>query len=144
MLADIYQTGYVVDDLEAAVRRWQQATGVGEFQYLRHVQVEGGLYRGQPTSIDFSVAVFQTATLNIELITQHDDVPSCYRDLFPRGREGLHHVAIRSHNYDVDLAAYHGRGFVSAFRGTYQGTRFNYIDTSATLGIMIELVEAQD
>ncbi len=140
---DIYQTGYVVDDLEAAVRRWQQTTGLDGFQYIRHVQVEGGRYRGSPTTVDFSVAVVQTATLNIEFIGQHDDAPSCYRDLFPKGKEGLHHVAVRSSNYDLDLAAYHAKGFASAFWGTYRGTRFNYIDTSSTLGIMVELVEAR-
>lgn len=143
MPLDIYQTGYVVNDLEAAVERWRRTTGLDGFQYIRRVQVEDGLYRGQKTAIDFSVAVVQTATLNIEFIQQHDEVPSCYRDLFPKGREGLHHVAIRSHDYDRDLAAYRAKGFASAFWGTYQGTRFNYIDTSSMLGIMVELVEAR-
>lgn len=143
MPIDIYQTGFVVDNIDAAVERWQKTSGLGEFEYIRHVQVDDGLYRGQPTRIDFSVAVIQTPTLNIEFIAQHDDVPSCYRDLFPRGREGLHHVAVRSHDYDADLARYLAGGFVSAFCGTYQGTRFNYIDTSPSLGIMVELVEAR-
>lgn len=143
MPLDIYQTGYVVNDLATAVERWRRTTGLDGFQFIRHVQVEDGRYRGQRTIIDFSVAVVQTATMNVEFIEQHDDLPSCYRDLFPKGREGLHHVAIRSHDYDRELANYHANGFVSAFWGTYQGTRFNYIDTSATLGIMVELVEAR-
>lgn len=143
MPIDIYQTGFVVDDIDAAVDRWRRTTGLGDFQYIHHVQVDGGLYRGAPTQIDFSVAVIQTPTLNIEFIAQHDDVPSCYRDLFPRGREGLHHVAVRSFDYDADLQRYLEDGFVSAFCGTYQGTRFNYIDTSPALGIMVELVEAR-
>lgn len=140
---DIYQTGYVVNDIDQAVERWRKSTGLDGFQFLRHIQVDNGLYRGQPTAIDFSVAVVQTTTLNIEFIAQHDQQPSCYRDLFPDGGEGLHHVAIRSNDYDADLARYLENGFLSAFSGTYQGTRFNYIDTSATLGIMVELVEAR-
>jgi len=139
---DVYQTGYVVNDLDAAVARWRSTTGLDGFQYIRHVEVEKGLYRGRPTRIDFSVAVVQTATMNIEFITQHDEAPSCYRDVFPKGKEGLHHVAVRSTDYDADLARYLAQGFVSAFCGEYRGTRFNYIDTTASLGIMVELVES--
>lgn len=141
---DIYQTGYVVKDLKAAVERWQRTTGVGRFDYIRHVQVDGGLYRGAPTTIDFSVAVAQTATMQIELIQQHDTQPSCYRDVFPGGGEGLHHVAILATDFDSELARYHAAGHVSAYGGSYQGKRFVYIDTVASLGIMVELVEAQD
>jgi len=142
MLAlDIYQTGYVVNDLDAAVERWRQTTGIGPFEYIRHVKVEDGRYRGHPTSIDFSVAVAQTATMQIELIQQHDALPSCYRDVFGHGGEGLHHVAILADDFDADLARYHAAGHVSAFGGTYQGTRFVYVDTLSALGIMVELVE---
>lgn len=139
---DIYQTGYVVNDLDAAVARWRSTTGLDGFQHIHHVEVENGLYRGRPTRIDFSVAVVQTATMNIEFITQHDEVPSCYRDVFPKGKEGLHHVAVRSGHFEMDLARYLALGFESAFCGVYRGTRFNYIDTAASLGIMVELVEA--
>ena len=138
---DIYQTGYVVNDLDEAVERWRQTTGIGPFDFIRHVQVNDGRYRGQPTSIDFSVAVAQTATMQIELIEQHDKLPSCYRDVYGDGGEGLHHVAILADDYDGDLARYHAAGHASAFAGTYQGTRFVYVDTRSTLGIMVELVE---
>ncbi len=138
---DIYQTGYVVQDLDAAVERWRQTTGIGPFDYIRHVQVVEGRYRGQPTSIDFSVAVAQTTTMQIELIEQHDALPSCYRDVFGSGGEGLHHVAILANDFDGELARYHAAGHVSAYGGTYHGTRFVYVDTLSTLGIMVELVE---
>ena len=146
MLADIprfYQMGYVVDDLESAARRWQRTTGAGPFQWLKDIQVESGLYRGVPSRVQFSVALAQCGDLQIELIAQHNDAPSCYRDLFAPGQEGLHHLAVRTESFEADLSRYEAAGFPSAFSGTYESTRFAYVDTSPALGFMLELVEAR-
>jgi len=50
-------------------------------------------------------------------------------------------VAVRTVAYDEELARYLALGHVPAFSGIYQGTRFVYIDTVASLGLMVELVE---
>jgi hypothetical protein len=124
------------------VEHWSEVLRVGPFQYLRHVEVKDGRYRSAPTAVDISVATADLGTLQLELIEQHDDAPSCYRDLFPAGTAGMHHVAVRTASYDEELARYERLGCARAFEGRYRGTRFVYIDTSASLGIMVELVEA--
>lgn len=144
MLTDIpsfYQMGYVVDDLEEAVRRWRRTTGAGPFQWLKDVQVESGRYRDGLSNVQFSVALAQCGDLQIELIAQHNDAPSCYRDLFAPGQEGLHHLAVRTECFEQDLSRYQAAGFPAAFSGVYESTRFVYVDTSAALGFMLELVE---
>jgi hypothetical protein len=138
-----YQTGYVVDDLEEATERWRRTTGAGPFQWLKDIQVENGLYRGAPTDVLFSVALAQCGDLQIELIAQHNDAPSCYRDLFAPGQEGLHHLAVRTDSFEAELSGYEAAGFPAAFSGTYRGTRFAYVDTSPALGFMLELVETR-
>jgi hypothetical protein len=135
--------GYVVPDLEAAMAQWAQVLGAGPFTRLPHVAVENGRYRGAPTEVDISVATAELGVIQLELIEQHDDVPSCYRDLFERGNGGLHHVAVRTTAYDDELARYERLGCARAFEGSYRGTRFVYVDTSPALGIMVELVEAR-
>ncbi|MGI9246788.1 MAG: VOC family protein, partial [Steroidobacteraceae bacterium] len=75
------QVAWVVDDLEASMQKWINGHGVGPFMVLRHCQVTNLLHRGRPTTCDFDVAIAQSGTLQIELIQQHDDLPSVYRDL---------------------------------------------------------------
>jgi hypothetical protein len=142
--SSITQMGYVVADLEAAMRRWTDTLGAGPFQLLHHVQVVEGLYRGTPTDVDISVALAEVGGIQLELIEQHNDVPSCYRDLFAAGEEGLHHVAVQPADFDAEVARYEGLGCPQAFGGLYEGNRFVYMDTSARLGIMVELVESKD
>jgi hypothetical protein len=139
----ITQMGYVVTDLESAMARWSQTLGIGPFDTISHVKVDDGVYRGAPTSVDISVAIAESGNIQIELIEQHNDVASCYRDLFAPGTEGLHHVAVHTADYDTEVARYESLGAAQAFGGIYEGTRFVYMDTSASLGIMIEVVESR-
>lgn len=141
---NITQMGYVVADLDAAVQRWTGTVGVGPFERLNHVEVVDGLYRGKPTDVDISVAIAEVGGIQLELIEQHNDVPSCYRDLFGEGEEGLHHVAVVPEDFDAEVARYESLGCPQAFGGLYEGGRFVYMDTSARMGIMVELVESRD
>ena len=140
---NITQMGYVVVDLEAAMAKWTDTLGVGPFTIIPHVAVDDGLYRGSPTQVDISVATADSGGIQLELIEQHNDVPSCYRDLFAKGEEGLHHVAIHTHDYDAEVARYETLGCPQAFGGVFEGTRFVYMDTAPELGIMVEVVESR-
>lgn len=137
----ITQMGYVVANLETAIARWSDTLGAGPFTIIPHVPIDDGLYRGTPTAVDISVATAETGDIQLELIEQHNDVPSCYRDLFAPGAEGLHHVAVHTNEYDAEVARYEAMGAAQAFGGVYKGTRFVYMDTSPSLGIMVEVVE---
>ena len=50
-------------------------------------------------------------------------------------------MALYSMDYDRDLASYVEQGLVPAFEGKFAGKRFAYVDTSAVLGCMVELIE---
>jgi hypothetical protein len=89
-------------------------------------------------------ALAQAGDIQIEFVCQHNDVPSAYRDTVPAGRSAFHHMALYSHDYDADLADYTHGGFEVAFSGAFAGKRFCYVDTSASIGCMIEIIEASD
>lgn len=77
----------------------------------------------------------------IELIRQHDDGPSAYRDMFDPGEQGLHHVAFWSDDYAEDVKAYVEAGFETAMEMEIRdGLEVAYIDTTAVLGHMVELL----
>ncbi|MEZ5736074.1 MAG: VOC family protein [Novosphingobium sp.] len=136
------QVAFMVDDLEAAAMRWIETTGIGPFLAVPHVVLEEYSYRGERCSgLDFSVALAQSGGVQIELVQQHCDSPSAYRDTIAKGEQGFHHLAIYTPDYDAARSSYVGKGFASAVDGTFGNMRFAYIDTSAAIGCMVELIE---
>ena len=79
--------------------------------------------------------------MQIELIQPLNEVPSCYRDLYPVGTEGPHHIAIFAADFAAEVARYEAEGFAIAFSGANRDMRFAYLDTSAVLGVMVEILE---
>lgn len=141
----IMQAAFIVDDVEAAARAWTAATGIGPFFLVPHIRLAEARYRGAPSDgIHFSVAIAQSGGTQIELIQQHCDRPSAYRDTIAKGATGFHHFCIYTDDYDATRQRYLDQGFVSAVDGVFGTMRFCYVDTSPTLGCMIEIVEQDD
>lgn len=136
-----FQMAWVVDDLEAAVRRWVESSNVGPFYVIAHAKVERVRYRGVPAQLDFSGALAQAGDIQIELIQQHNDGPSAYRDVFPKGAQGFHHMCTFVDDFDAEIARYAARGAVAAVDGAFGDMRFAYLDTRADLGHMTEIIE---
>jgi len=136
------QIAIIVDDIASAAEKWTKTTGIGPFLHVPHVVLEEFSYRGEPSSgLDFSVAIAQSGGVQIELVEQHGDAPSAYRDTIAKGSQGFHHLGIYTGDYDAAYAHYIDQGFVAAVDGTFGGFRFSYIDTSAAIGCMVELIE---
>src|SRR5262245_55969464 len=72
----IRQNGYVVRDIEAALKHWTTVLGVGPFFYFERVQIDDFRYRGQPSNAEFSIALANSGALQIELIQQRNNAPS--------------------------------------------------------------------
>jgi hypothetical protein len=136
---DILQYAWVVPDLEAAIHHWHRTLGVGPFLVNRHLAISDPRHRGVPRAVDFSTAVAQSGSAQIELVQQHDDGPSAFRDTVPAGVTRLHHVAILTEDYDATLARYAGTPV--AADGRFGDIRFSYLDTADTLGTMLEVLE---
>ena len=141
----VMQVAFIVDDIAAAAQRWVDTTGIGPFLMVPHIQLAEYSYRGEPRDgLDFSVALAQSGGIQIELIEQHCDNPSAYRDTIAKGTQGFHHLAIYCEDYDAACAHYRERGFVTAVDGKFGPIRFCYVDTSAAIGCMVELVEQHE
>ena len=137
------QVCWVVPDLHAAVNHWVKTAGVGPFFFFEKVEFDNPVYRGKPTeNIPITAAMAQAGDVQIELVCQHDDRPSIWRDVVPAGKAGLHHMALYCSDFDAELAAYEKAGSVVAFSGLMMGAKTCWIDTVDELGFMVELITA--
>jgi Glyoxalase/Bleomycin resistance protein/Dioxygenase superfamily len=53
----ITQNGYVVRDIEAAMRHWIDVLGVGPWFYVERAPIEDFQYRGKPSPVEVSIAL---------------------------------------------------------------------------------------
>jgi hypothetical protein len=140
----VMQLGFVVNDLERAMRHWLDKVGIGPFFVLEHVKFAQVLHRGQPTDIDMSVALAQWGAVQVELIQQYNDAPSIYTEFAGRKQGGLQHLGVMTDSVADDLARLKKRGIEPVQQGhTGTGIRFAYVDTDDHPGGMIELIEAR-
>ena len=136
----IVQNAYVVADIHQAIDHWHRTLGVGPFYLVENAPLQT-VYRGQPVTLELSVAMVQSGELNIELIQQLNDVPSTYREVYPAGPGGFHHVCIIADDYDGEVERYRAQGFESSLEADMGGYRGIYLDARDAIGCHIEVVE---
>jgi hypothetical protein len=134
------QNAYYVSDLDGAIERWHALWGIGPFLVRRHIVLPEVRYRGRPARLDISAAYVQAGPIMVELVTQHDDVPSAFREMFAAGEEGFHHVAVIPDDYERVLEGYSRAGYdvVTELR-TASGRGAAYVDTRRMLGHFVEV-----
>lgn len=136
------QNGYVVRDIEAAMRHWIEVLGVGPWFYAEHAPIEDFRYKGEPSPVEVSIALANSGSLQIELIQQRNDAPSMYHDFLSAGREGLQHIAYWTTTLDDDLKRLLDAGYRIGQSGHVgQPGRFIYFLTEAHPGTVAELSE---
>ncbi|MGA7975527.1 MAG: VOC family protein [Pseudolabrys sp.] len=141
-LGEIRQLGYVVPDIESAMRYWADTMGVGPWFYNPKVPIEDYQYDGRCYDVHNSVALANSGFAQVELIQTRNDAPSMYRDFLQAGHVGLQHIAYWTEQFDRDLAAMEARGFRVKMGGTVGANgRFVYFDKEMHPGTVIELSE---
>ena len=83
--------GYVVRDVEQAMKHWVEVCGIGPWYYIDKLPVENFQYRGQTGSPHLSIALANSGYVQVELIQQRDTSPTMYQDFLNAGNEGLQH-----------------------------------------------------
>jgi hypothetical protein len=141
----IIQNAYYVSDLDVAITRFHKLWGLGPFFIRRHIALENVTYRGAPSELDISAAYTQSGDIMIELVTQHNDAPSIFRDRFAAYESGFHHVALDFGDHDTRVAEFNNNGYesVTSFK-TSEGRGATYLDTSELLGHATEIYIVND
>ena len=139
----VIQFAYTVADIQEGMRRYSELLHIGPWFLIGPFVPPKGIYRGTTTKMKVSLAFAFADRLMIELIQQHDEEPSVFREtLKARGAHGFHHWAVGARDFDNAVAQYKSRGYREAFSDTApMGYRIVYFDTTAELPGMLEVIE---
>lgn len=141
-VGSIVQYAYTVPDVETAVDRYVEAFGVGPWYIRGPFTPASARYRGAPSSPRLTLARAFAGDSMIELIQQHDDGPSVYRETVAERGHGFHHWAVGSVDVAADVARWVDGGGTVAFEDVNpSGARIVYIDTGGELPGMVEIIE---
>jgi catechol 2,3-dioxygenase-like lactoylglutathione lyase family enzyme len=138
----VTQVGIVVADIEAAARKWAAVFGreVGEARLTDGYDKTQAEYEGEPTEARAKLVFLDFGQVQIELIEPVDG-PSTWRDHLEQHGGGLHHIAFRIKGMADTIAYLEGHGVSLIQRGEYTGGRYAYLDGSAGLSTILELLE---
>ena len=137
---DIFQSAWVVDDVESASHFWAKNFGVGPFLLFDFGDAFSDiLYRGEPGEFIVLLALAQSNRTQIELI-QPISHPSVYRDSVSSGKTGFHHVCAWTSDFEADLVSFDSIGCPAALSARSGDTQFAYFDTRDLIGCMFEIV----
>ncbi len=146
LFGPIRQNGYVVRDIEVALKHWTTVLGVGPFFYVERAKIADFRYKGKPSDAELSVALAQSGSLQIELLQPRNEAPSMWRDFLLAGHEGLQHMACWMETpaaMDAALARAAALGYEVGQSGTAGANgRFVYLCTEGHAGTVLELSEA--
>ena len=136
----LFQLGFVVEDLLTDAARWASVLGVGPF-HVTPTRISRATYRGAPSNVEVQYALAQAGPVQIELIKQHCDRPSIFRDVFAKGESGFHQLCTVSMDYDSKVAQYAQLGYELTGEITNPGRRVAYFDTFGDFRFYLEVVE---
>ena len=138
----ITQVGIIVADIEARAQAWADVLGlpVPEIIITDAVEVAQTEYEGKSTPARAKLAFFHLGQVDLELIEPIDG-PSTWKDQLDRHGESLHHIAFVIDGMQEKVAYLEGKRLSLVQRGEYTGGRYAYVDGTAQLGTILELLE---
>lgn len=130
-LGPVRQLGIIVPDLEKEVQNWVNI-GIGPWALISRVRFDNFRYRGKPApGPTVSIALSYSGPLQLEIIQQHDDVPSAYTEFLAVSAGGIQHVAnfaTSEEDFDAKRQALLDAGLEVVHEGNVEGfpQRFVY------------------
>lgn len=140
----LHQVAFVVRDLEAAQKFFNQSMGVQRFHVYDDFsdQVTDKRLRGRPVEQKVRLSIAYSGETQIELI-QHISGETCYKEFLDRRGEGLHHLGFFLNDrskYEGALDAMGRGGYQQLMSGKMGDSSYCYFDTEAAIGSIMELV----
>jgi catechol 2,3-dioxygenase-like lactoylglutathione lyase family enzyme len=142
VFGSIRQVAYVTRDMDESIRYFTEQLGIGPWFVKKHFPLVSCAYKGTPIDIDFSVALANSGPMQLEIIQQHNEVPSVYRDFLRNTPSGLHVQHLCFHAPDVEdyLDKLRQRGYAVVQEGVSSSGKFAYCTHGAYENFCIEVI----
>lgn len=138
----VIQMAFIVPNLRDAMADWTLRLGIGPWFLFSPFKPLTQSYRGGPTDVSVSIGMAYSGHMQYELIEQHNDAPSVYRETRDKRGYGFHHWGVSAPDFDKSLKAQQAAGYELAFYAEPdRGIRVAYMDTTRDLPGYIELIE---
>jgi catechol 2,3-dioxygenase-like lactoylglutathione lyase family enzyme len=136
----VFQVGYVVPDVHAAVRWFKETLGVPDFMVWENLVLDQQTYNGKPADNVQSIAFGYLGDLQIELIQplSGESTYSAFLRQNPKG--GMQHLGILVDDFDGAVKTMTARGHKIVQSGCHGDTRLAYFDTDAASGTLTEII----
>ena len=135
LFGPVVQQGCVVPNIDQAMRHWL-ARGIGPFYIEKHISPSCEI-NGEKAEVDISAAFAYSGYQQIEVIVQHNDAPTIYKQYLDKHPEGgLQHLAVWCDNIEEKLAQIGGDWVVQQRYGDSHA----YLDNKKASGTMIQLM----
>jgi methylmalonyl-CoA/ethylmalonyl-CoA epimerase len=138
----VAQVAIVVRDINKARMEWAEVLGVkppevsiAEGHFSRPTK-----YMNQPSDAKAKLAFFEMENLQIELIEPMGG-KSTWQEFLDNHGEGLHHIAFTVKGIDGVEKRFEMKGMPTVQTGGWDGGAYSYVDASARLGCVLELLE---
>lgn len=146
-LGGFSQIGMVVTDADQTMHYMTRTLGIGPFFVARRTTPQNYRFRGAPAPApEMTLCFAQAGPVQIELIQQHNDAPSAYREFLAAGREGCQHLSIWFSERDAYTRAREQltlSGLVLVHESLNPRAHFAYFGTEMPGGLMVEIAEAR-
>lgn len=138
----VFQVAYTTADAHKTALAWTATLGIGPWTVRGPFTAPGAFYRGEPYRAELTVARTFDGALMIELIQQHDDEPSIFRDRINAEGYGFHHVAVSTNDFDARARSLARASGPAVFEDVLPtGARVAFFDGAPGQSGMVELVE---
>ncbi len=137
------QIGFLSRNIDESMAFYTDHFGVGPWFVMDQIALTNTAYLGAPCGITLSAALAAWGSMQIEIVQQHDDQPSIYRDWYSRdfARDIQHHVAFWVDDFDEALQRADRRGFRVAQLGRLTRGAFAYLAHPGNPDQILELTE---
>jgi len=138
----VVQVGVVVKDIEKASAAYADFLGVvaPKWSWTDAEDKAHTRFKGKPSPARAKLAFIELKNITLELI-EPDRNPSTWREFLDTKGEGVHHIAFEIKGMDDKTALLEKKAMPLLQKGDYEGGRYAYIDATAKLGLILELLE---
>ncbi len=142
LFGPVKQWGFVVRDIDAAMKCWVEQLGVGPWWGYRNVPMKSH-FQGVETEIQIDVGLSYQNGVQIELIQQRNDALSPYRAFYDTPHaQMLHQVAYMVPDLEAALIQAKAAGLTVNGLLSNDFSRYYYLESPALAGLVVELMQA--